>query len=41
MAMGKMGACGMGAASAVSLKHDGTDGTAITDGSGATGHKVL
>jgi len=24
---------------AVSLKHDGTDGTAKTDGTGATGHK--
>ena len=24
---------------AVSLKHDGTDGTATTDGTGATGHK--
>jgi len=23
----------------VSLKHDGTDGTATTDGTGATGHK--
>ena len=31
--------CNDAALQSVSLKHDGTDGTATTDGTGATGHK--